>query len=212
MRGAALALFICAARGQSQPDAAEILSKVSGVYKSATEYEFVMDTTYIGAAATAQAPGFPARLAFKSPDRYRIEGISTAGYSGEKMDIIYDGSTLWMYLPKSNRYASAPSDQLTPNDRMMGHFQPAFDDAGPARLLREETIAAAGDAAVECYVLHFDLNGETVWVDKRRFYILREDSATSSTIFKGVKVNEPLSDELFKFNPPAAATKIDLPR
>jgi outer membrane lipoprotein-sorting protein len=72
--GAALALFICSAYGQTQPDAAEILKKVNETYKSATQYEFVVDTAYTDAAA-AQAPGFPTRLVFKSPDMYRIEGI-----------------------------------------------------------------------------------------------------------------------------------------
>jgi outer membrane lipoprotein-sorting protein len=211
-RGAVLALFVCAARGLSQPDAAEILKRVTETYKSATEYELVMDTTYTDAAGAAQAPPFPARLAFKSPDRYRIEGIPTLLYPGEKMDLIYDSSTLWMYLPKSNRYASARSDQLTPNDRTIGAFQPVFDDAGEARVLREESIAAGGDAAVECYVVHFQMSGATVWVDKRRFYILREDSATSSTTFKTVKLNEPISDDLFKFVPPEGATKIEFPR
>jgi outer membrane lipoprotein-sorting protein len=98
------------------------------------------------------------------------------------MDLIYNGSTMWVYLPKSNRYASVPSEQLAPNDRMIGRFR-LFNDAGEARLLREETIAAGGESAVECYVLRVDLNGETVWVDKRGFFILREDRATSSTIF-----------------------------
>jgi outer membrane lipoprotein-sorting protein len=128
------------------------------------------------------------------------------------MDLIYDGSTLWMYLPKSNRHASVPSDRVTPNDRALGHFQPGFDALGEARLLREESIAAGGGAAAECYVLRFELNAETVWVDKSRFYILREDSATSSTIFKTVRLNEPLPDDLFKFVPPQGATRIDLPR
>jgi outer membrane lipoprotein-sorting protein len=82
-------------------------------------------------------------------------------------------------------------------------------DAGEARFLREETISPVGDDAVECYVLHFELIGATVWVDKRRFYLLREDTASSSTIFKSIKLGEPLSDDPFKFEPPAGARKLE---
>jgi outer membrane lipoprotein-sorting protein len=93
-----------------------------------------------------------------------------------------------------------------------GRFRQASNYGGEARLLREETIAAGGDAAVECYVIQIPPLGETWWVDKRRFYVVRQDGAASSTIFKTVRLNEPLSDDLFKFVPPEGATKIDAPR
>jgi outer membrane lipoprotein-sorting protein len=169
-----------------------------------------METSFTDPAA--RHLGVPERVAFKSPDRYRMEGMSSPAYPGEKMNLIYDGSTLWVYLPKSNRYTSVPSDQLAPRDRMMGTIEGVFEGAGEPRLLREETIAFDGDAAVECYVIRFEPGGATSWIDQRRFIILREDTPASSTIFKTVKLNEPLSDDLFKFTPPEGAAKIELPR
>ena len=163
------------------------------------------------------------RFAFKAPDKYRMEGVPLGpGSPAEQGIVIFDGSTLWMYLPKSNQYGSMSSDQFTGPDRedmkpgaqdyfATWRFRQASNYAAEARFLREETIAAGGDSAVECYVIQIPTLGETWWVDKRRFYVVRQDSADSSTTYKTVKLNEPLSDDLFKFIPPPGASKIDPP-
>ncbi len=54
-------LFLRAADAQTPPDVAEILKRVSEVYKSASQYEFVIDSTDRDATLHS-------RFAFKSPD------------------------------------------------------------------------------------------------------------------------------------------------
>jgi hypothetical protein len=47
----------------------------------------------------------------------------------------------------------------------------------------------------------------TWWVDKKNSRILREDHAGSSAVFTTIQLNDPVSDDLFKFTPPMARRK-----
>ena len=47
------------------------------------------------------------------------------------------------------------------------------------------------------------------WVDKRTFYVLRLEHPGGTTTFQTVKMNEPLSDDLFKFVPPEGSRKLE---
>jgi outer membrane lipoprotein-sorting protein len=72
--GAVLALFVCAAHGQTQPDAAEILKKVAETYKDVTQYDLAADETGTGVAKQESADHHM-RFVFKAPDKYRVEGV-----------------------------------------------------------------------------------------------------------------------------------------
>jgi len=49
----------------------------------------------------------------------------------------------------------------------------------------------------------------TLWIDKKTFHVLRIEGSGASEVFSTVKLNEPLSDDLFKFEPPAGARKLE---
>jgi hypothetical protein len=69
------ALFVLppAIQAQTQPDVAEILKKVSEVYKAASQYELVADATlHVEGSGAIKASHLV--LAFKGPNRYRMQG------------------------------------------------------------------------------------------------------------------------------------------
>jgi len=49
----------------------------------------------------------------------------------------------------------------------------------------------------------------TWWIDKKNSHVVREDSATTSTIFTTIKLGQALPDKLFKFEPPARMDAIN---
>lgn len=229
IRFALFALLLRAALTQTQPDAAEILKKVGETYKAASQYEFVADAT-IHAEATGADAAFHIFFAFKAPDRYRMQG-RMPGVTLENLDlgeavIVHDGSAVWFYFPKSNRYGSIPASaspagasgdlgDLSPSAMdhfMMWRYRGAADFADKSKLLREDAIDVAG-AKVACYVVTVSPrrgSAYTWWVDKKRYRILREDRAGSSTVFTAIKLGEPLPDELFEFEPPPGARKAEV--
>jgi outer membrane lipoprotein-sorting protein len=172
------------------------------------------------------------RLAFQGPGKYRIQGslpgLGLDSPEFEEATVVYDGSAVWFYLPKLNRYASIPASQLTadaPGDLgdlrpeaidefLLGRYRRAADAAGGSRFLRNETIEIGG-AKAACYVLTVSPGGSapyTWWVDQKRYRILREDHGDTSAVFTTIKLGEPLGDEVFRFVPPAGAKKLERPQ
>jgi outer membrane lipoprotein-sorting protein len=225
MRAAILALFLRAAAAQTQPEVAEILTKVSANYKTASQYEFEID-------GTRNSVAFHTHFAFRAPDKYRMEGaipgLTAAGSDlGEEGLVVDDGSTLWLYFPKPNQYASMPASALTadaPGD--LGDLRPeamdyfltwryrgASDLAGGAKFLREESIDIAGQK-IDCYVVTVSPQNHgltyTWWIEKKTNRILREDDAGNSAVFTSIILGEPIRDELFKFEPPPGARKLHM--
>jgi outer membrane lipoprotein-sorting protein len=219
----AFGLFAFFSRGafaQAKPDAAEILKKVANNYKTVSTYEFKIDSTENGSASHME-------FAFQSPDKYRIQG-AIPGMDPDKNfsegTITYDGSVVWFYLPKLNQYGSFPSAALTTansdlgdlkpefvDEALMGRYRRAADFVGGAKLLREESIEIAG-AKVLCYVVTVSADTSetpyTWWIDKTRFRILREDHKGTRALFTTIKLDEPVREELFKFEPPPGAQKL----
>lgn len=225
LRAVILVLFLRAATAQTQPDVAEILARVSATYKAASQYEFEID-------ATGKAVAFHTHFAFRGPDKYRMEGaipgLTAQGSDlGEEGVVVDDGSTLWFYFPKPNQYASMPVSSLTadaPGDlgdlrpEAMDHFltwryRGAADLTDGAKFLREESIERAGQK-IDCYVLTvLPLKRGltyTWWIEKRTNRILREDDGGNSAVFTSIRLGEPIRDELFKFEPPPGARKLQM--
>jgi outer membrane lipoprotein-sorting protein len=97
-----------------------------------------------------------------------------------------------------------------------------------SKILREETVEING-TNISCYVIEAEydrleafpgakISAKTVWVDKNRLLVLREQYSmkipsdefgaveqTHTIEFKAVKVNEILSERLFTFTPPEGA-------
>ncbi|HWZ31325.1 MAG TPA: hypothetical protein VNX18_08335 [Bryobacteraceae bacterium] len=87
--------------------------------------------------------------------------------------------------------------------------------------LREDRLDVDG-RSIDCWVVQ--IKGRpwkdavsTWWIDRKRYVLIREDMVSvtqpgvesrSSTFFKSVSINEPLSDALFRFTPPQGAIKV----
>ena len=225
-----LALLLRPAASQTQPDVSLILKRVSATYRAVSQYELFANATEQSAGS---AKGKPMRMhfAFRTPNKYRFEGVMPGRRSDDDdsepdaMVMVHDGSTLWFYLPKTNQYGFFPATELTadaPGDlgdaspeqmdrTMVGRYRGAATFM-EAKFLREEGIEF-GRAKVACYVLTVSETkggmAYTWWVDQQRYRILREDNAQSSSVFTSIKLDEPLSDDLFKFEPPPGARKVD---
>ncbi len=227
-----LALFGLTLRegvAQTQPDLAQILTRVRDTYQTVSQYELV-------AEATGREAGNAAAhvlIAFKSPNKYRVEG-SFPGLTGDDSafnDVVTvcDGSTIWFDLRKSNQYASIPLSEATPgasgdlgdlrpeavDQFAMMRYRRAADLIEGAKLIKEEEITVTG-TKVDCYVVTVPVEGSklayTWWIDKQHYRILREDNAASSAVFTTIKLNEPLPDNLFTFKPPPGAHKLEMNR
>jgi len=214
------ALLLPTAFAQSPPNVADILKKVGETYKSASQYEFMADVTTQGAASHMH-------FAFKAPDHYRMEGNFPGLGFGETV-IVDDGFALWFYAPKTNQYGSFVASQLTADAAgdmgdlrpealdyfMMTTFRDASKLAKDAKVLREESIIVAGVKA-GCFVVAASPSSNdassslTLWIDKKTYRVLREDSGDTSIVFTTIKLSERLPDDLFKFVPPIGANKIE---
>jgi len=216
------------ASAQTHPDLRQILQRVSDTYRAASQYElFAAATTHDDDTNDTARMHF----AFKGPNRYRMEGALPGGMALDAAEfsqavLVHDGSNLWFYLPKTNQYGSFSASQLTPDaGGDLGDLAPGFLDqmmlgryrdaaAFPVTsFLREEAVEFGG-SKVACYVVTVSRSRNstvyTWWIDKQTNYILREDNPGSSTVFTAIKINEPLADTLFRFDPPAGARKVDI--
>jgi len=105
--------------------------------------------------------------------------------------------------------------QIAMDHFMMWRYRGATGFTANAKFLREEVIEFAG-AKVDCYVLTVSQKSGgyayTWWVDKQRSLILREDNSETSSVFTTIKLDEPLPGDLFKFEPPPGARKIEKQR
>ncbi len=210
-----LLLALRVAPAQTQPDVGQILKQVAETYRAATEYEIVFDAT---GREDGKDVAMHALLASRAPGKYRTEGA----FPGMEEQVhVYDGVNLWIYSPKENRYQSIPGDQITPApgglgegpEFLMSGIRSIASQAMNGKLVREENLGVGGSDTA-CYVIEATFEGqpETLWIDKKRFLILRKDTADSKVTFTTVKLNQPLPDELFKFDPPPGAKKIEPPR
>ncbi len=224
------ALLLPPALAQTQPDVAEILKKVAETYEAATQYEIVSDATTRN-LKTGKEEVMHMSAAFKAPGKYRIQGAMPGFIAGRPdfsdMTMVYDGSTLWFYLPKSHQYASFPASALTAQDAgdlydmspevvdvfLIGLYRIAVNFTARAKFLRLEEIGVAG-AKAACYVLSVSPDdrqpSQTWWVDTKRYVVLRSDEAASSTVFTTVKLGDPIPPERFVFVLPPGATKLEM--
>src|SRR5271168_2109157 len=111
----AFALVFSSTAAAAQPDVREILSKVSALYKKATQYEVVAESRSIKPGSTESTGR--ALFAFHAPNRYRVEGAfpgadADTPETGAAVTIIDDGSVVWFYIPRANQYSSIPVSAL----------------------------------------------------------------------------------------------------
>ena len=216
-----LPVLFTVAGGQAQPDIGGILKKLSDTYKTASQYELVMEVTET-TLGTGQSKLVHSLVAVKAPDRYRVESPGSLGKDGKTssgMTVVLDGITIWFYDPVLNQYASYPASAIGSDlpDELetsgvdyvtMSRYRDAAKNAVSAEYLRDEEIEIGG-AKVACYVVSVpDRNTQyTWWIDKKNSHVVREDSDSISTVFTTIRLGEALPNELFKFEPPPGARK-----
>jgi outer membrane lipoprotein-sorting protein len=217
-----LGLFLCAVFARAQPDVAGILKKVSETYGAASQYEVERIVT-ISDQSAGRLNSSSTRLQFKAPNKYRLEAYDAFPdlSAADQLQSVFDGSSLWIYNPKANEYRvyenGFPRDsnpEAVDYFIGIGRFRDAertYEDY-KGHIVREDHIAAGGDNA-ECFVV--EMSGltagelEIIWIDKKRFYVLREEGPDGTNVlYKGLKLDEPLPDELFQFKPPPDSKQI----
>ena len=214
----------------AQPDVSEILKNVNDLYKGAKQYEFTVEAGFNQGGAPVIVRTF---IAFKAPNRYRMDG-AFPGFAIDIPDfgpmvIVHDGSAIWFYSHKENQYGSIPASAVADDGSLvdvLGELRPEIMDHlivgryrgdfnfAERKFLREEAIDYAG-SKTDCYVVSVAQRkggfAYTWWVDKKDYRILREDDAGASAVFTSIKINQPVSDDLFKFVPPPGAQELKIP-
>ncbi len=222
-----LSALLCGfALAQSQSDVAGILIKVSDLYKTASEYELVLDMIRTN-PRTGKQEITHQLIAVKAPNRYRVEFTDSTGQDGKTskaLITVLDGATLWFYDPVLGRYNSYPAtaigtdlpDELEASGidyNTMSRFREASTKGLAASFLRDEEIAIRG-VKVGCYVVLLKERNRkyTWWVDRTNSHVVREDTQDDgdniSTTFTTIALVGPLPEGLFVFAPPAGARKI----
>ena len=226
-----LAAFTIVASGQTGPD---ILSKVAGTYRSLKSYQLESQIVTESRSADSESRSRMSRTAVAVlPDRRRLESKGANQISSIR---VYDGHTVWEYRPGSNQFAR--HEQATYKPPMMNMLSDpvdgyrALDKVEGAKLLREETIEAAGGAQ-PCWVIEvpsrfrpsgflLERSPTTYWVAKASNVVLKETQSskikmpmmespqdqTVTTTYTVARVNEPVPEELFRFQPPEGAAEV----
>lgn len=225
MRATALSIVLALpVFGQIQPSVAETLRKVADNYAHASQWDLAGTITSVTLQPTAMI-ATSLRIAGKGTAMRRadkeVEGIPEGSST-----IIADGENIWAYYPKRNQFTRQALAQQP--DGLLEYFKAPLlvYQAGPnavktARLLRQEPIVI-GNSRVDCFVVQFgggsgQLAQHTWWIDRARFVVLRDDQAAaldpavggSTTLWRTVKLNEPVADDLFTFTPPPGAREVE---
>jgi outer membrane lipoprotein-sorting protein/peroxiredoxin len=228
-----LGLLVAVAAVASGQTGSEILKKAAETYQSLKSYQFEAQVVTESASQSNESRSRSTKIsAAILPDRRRLE--VKGGQLGSLR--VYDGQTVWEFRPGVNQFAR--QDQATYKPAMMSFVSDpvdeykALDKAEGAKLLREESLEAAGGVR-PCWVIEVPsklrprgpvLEGSpsTYWVDKSTGLVLKElqsmkikmpmmDSAqtqTTTTTYTVARINETLPDELFRFQPPEGAAEV----
>jgi peroxiredoxin/outer membrane lipoprotein-sorting protein len=227
---ALLAAFAAIAAAQTGP---ELLKKTAETYQSLKSYQFEAQVVTESVSESNESRNRSTRISARIlPDRRRLE--SKGGQlSGLR---VYDGRSVWEFRPGANQFAR--QDQATFKPPMMNTLSDPVDSykdlekAEGAKLLREESIEAAGGAR-PCWVIEvpskfrpsgpiLERSPSTYWVDKSTNLVLKESqstkmkmptmeapqTSTTTTIYTVARINESLPDKLFRFDPPEGSAEV----
>lgn len=225
-----LALFAASASGQSGP---EIIKKVAEKYRTLTSYQFEAQIVTESVDENNESRTRTTwKAAAKLPDRRRLE---MAG--GPLASVrVYDGEAVWEYRPRHKQFSREEQANYKPPPSVLADPAERYGlldrSAANAKFLREETIEALGEQR-PCWVVEIppvaranrmtlERSPTTYWVEKTTHLVLKQaetsklqlpikDSPVTqsvTTLFTLARVNKPVSDELFRFDPPAEAAQV----
>jgi len=221
---------------QQSQDAMQLLNRVSKTYRGLASYEIkalVIEDQQWGEAR--QLSETPLIMAEDKPNKFRLE--SKHPYMGSME--VSDGTTTWLYAGMGHQYTKKPANSApaVPDDapfmpaNYVKHYRQLPERASQPRLLREETLPLEGKdvlcAVVEVSFKPGIAKGEgagtahILWIAKESALVLQEmwestndmmgvSSKTRTTVvYKMIHMNQPVSETLFTFTPPANAKEVD---
>ena len=230
-----LSLLVVVAAAASGQTAGEIVKKSAATYQSLKSYRFEAQVVEENVRGDSQSRNLTTRIAVAGPltlRRIELKGGRAAALR------VYDGQTVWDFRPAPNQFAR--SDQATyepPYETLnligdpVDTYKTADESAVDARLLREETIEAAGGQR-SCWVVGIPLQrpaggpilerSTTYWIDKSSYLVLKESQYTKmkppasdvpqshmiAATYTVARVNEPELEDLFHFQPPQGASEV----
>lgn len=236
------------ATAPEQPDAMDLLKSVELTYGAMNTYSAkVTETTTMEEGSGSQASMETAiTVTADSTGKFRVESTGMTG-----MTLVYDGNTMWMYMPMANSYSKLPWSTSAEAGAMGGGMfsgangldenKNATKGVKEAKIVRSEKLHVNG-ADVDCWVVSLEYgpwdgevgqaggaslkdleHSKTLWVDKNRFLVYREDTKMKMTMpnantptnmkqtsnVQSVTVNDPVSPDVFTFTPPPGAKEMD---
>jgi outer membrane lipoprotein-sorting protein len=232
---------------QEQPDPGAILKKTAETYQAMKTLQAeLVERDYRSAkpleddsAAETQADGElkptaekPVTFTFAAPYRLRIE----SKYEAYPMLVVCNGDTAWVYEPRWNNYWKFPAATyqvggthratLPDYHALYSMIALLFTWNQKAQISREEALEFEGQRVI-CYVISVKEGTtggtNTIWVDKDRFWILKQRTESDITLqgageptigthlmrFTRIKVDEQVPDDTFIFAPPAGAKEMN---
>jgi|SRR5579859_3339895 len=214
------ALCLPRAWGQT-PDASDILRKVGEIYSASQEYE-------VNAVVTTVDAHLSEHLFVRLPKKYRRETrgevVDNRGPQlTDEVVTVVDGSTLWAWYPKLHEYESTdriPNDVNTQSVDLfpgVGLFRDTVksfrkDHNLTIRLMPEERLTTPGGTA-DCFVVELtnSLDWTLLWIDKRRYYVLKlqtkkpDGTPDTTIVYDTIKLHPSVPDTVFQFHPPPDA-------
>lgn len=226
-----------------------ILKKMSEVYRTLESYQFegllTRETTAEGFLQRREVPILKAAVL---PDKMHVE----SGWPSKRIISVFNGENSWLYFTHLRQYSkSTPGEmkqimEIGPNSEagsvsslaasFVTDYGTLAEQVSEVKLLRTETLSIEG-LSIECSVLEFADPGQersspskeflprTLWVENKRFIVLKDTSGTRSKslddgevseshqtiVLQRARINEPLSEDLFTFVPPEGVKEFILP-
>lgn len=193
----------------------EIVRQAVDSYDKLRDYQGVVELRYslAGAGQTVEI-----RQSFKKPDKHRLEFLSPEEIKGQAT--VFNGQTMWLYDPQDNEvivFERAGRD-------IVGEDQRTLFSGIIAEINGAAAVKVAGRARLDgrpAYILELTppnprdqgfVQEEKVWLDGGTWLPLKVEAyddtgkVVSSAVYKQVKVNTGLADDLFEMAAPEGAT------
>jgi len=182
---------------QSQPDALELLRNVEATYAAVGTYS--TKSTHV---IEMNGPSMQNKMettettTADSSGRFRRESTGLMG-----MVMVFDGSTMWTYMPQMNKYSRISLDQLKAKLQSLGHAEQSAGDAGTfapaagpfaayrsvasnvkeAKVLRSEKLHV-NDADADCWVVsvEYELQSEQASSEQTAAFPVKELSRSKT--------------------------------
>lgn len=204
-------LLIVGLAGCAIPPAAGIVDRAYASFDRLADYQAILELRY---TLGGDDQALEIKQAFKKPDRYRLEFLAPPELKGQVT--VFDGRTMWFYSPQDNEvtvFEGAGEDTVGQDQKSL--FPGIIDglraagsiktvgrgrvDNRSAYILELADAAQAGDDPVA---------RRRVWIDRETWLPLKVEAydasgkRISAAVYRDVKVNVGLADDLFEFTIP----------